>query len=164
MLTQDENDLLTRVGPGTPAGNLLRRYWHVAAAACELSEEHPIKPVRMFGEDLVLFRMPPKPGEREPSYGLVGERCPHRLTSFKFGLVDCEGIRCIYHGWKFAPNGACLEMPAEDPGSTFKDRMQHRAYPVKKLAGLLFAYLGPCRRPSCRAGTCSRARTAGAGA
>ena len=147
MLTQDENDLLTRVGPGTPAGNLLRRYWHVAAAACELSEEHPIKPVRMFGEDLVLFRMPPKPGEREPSYGLVGERCPHRLTSFKFGLVDCEGIRCIYHGWKFAPNGACLEMPAEDPGSTFKDRMQHRAYPVKKLAGLLFAYLGPLPAP-----------------
>jgi len=147
MLTQAENEMLTRVGAKTPAGELLRRYWHVAAAACELSEEKPLKQVRMLGEDLVLFRMPPQPGGSTPSYGLVAERCPHRLTSFKYGLVDCEGIRCIYHGWKFAPNGACLEMPAEDPASTFKERMTHRAYPVKKLAGLLFAYLGPLPAP-----------------
>jgi 5,5'-dehydrodivanillate O-demethylase len=147
MLTQEENERLTRVGPGTPAGELLRRYWHVAGAACELTAEKPIKPVRMFGEDLVLFRMPPGPGQTEPTYGLVGERCPHRLTSFEIGVVDCEGIRCVYHGWKFAPDGRCLEMPAEDPGSTFKDRMRHRAYPVQKLAGLLFAYLGPLPAP-----------------
>jgi 5,5'-dehydrodivanillate O-demethylase oxygenase subunit len=147
MLTQAENEMLTRVGPGTPAGELLRRYWHVAAAACELSEAKPLKRVRMFGEDLVLFRMPPRPGESETRYGLVGERCPHRLTSFKHGVVDCEGIRCIYHGWKFAPDGACIDMPAEEPGSTYKDRLRHRAYPVKKLAGLLFAYLGPAPAP-----------------
>jgi 5,5'-dehydrodivanillate O-demethylase len=122
---------------------MLRRYWHVAAAACELTEESPVKPVRLLGEDLILFRMPARDGEPEPRYGLVEERCPHRLASLKYGMVDCEGIRCIYHGWKFAPDGACLEQPAEGPGSTFKDRIRHRAYPVQKLAGLLFAYLGP---------------------
>lgn len=143
MLTQAENDALTRVGPGTPAGELLRRYWHVAAAASELTEESPVKPVRLLGEDLILFRMPPRPGESQPRYGLVEERCPHRLASFQYGLIDCEGIRCIYHGWKFAPDGRCLEQPAEGPQSTFKDRIRHRAYPVQKLAGLLFAYLGP---------------------
>jgi 5,5'-dehydrodivanillate O-demethylase len=146
MLTQAENETLTRVGPGTPAGELLRRYWHVAAAAVELTEERPIKPVRILGEDLILFRLPPKPGETEPSYGLVGDRCPHRGTSFKNGIVEADGIRCIYHGWKFAPNGACLEQPAEK-NSSFKDRITHRAYPVRKLSGLLFAYLGPLPAP-----------------
>jgi len=146
-LTQAENEMLTRVGPGTPAGELLRRYWHVAAAAVELSEEKPVKPVRMFGEDLVLFRMPPSPGQTEAAYGLVAERCPHRRASLKYGNVDCEGIRCIYHGWKFAADGTCLEQPAEGPGSTFKNRVQHVAYPVKKLGGLLFAYMGPLPAP-----------------
>jgi len=147
MLTKSENDALTRVGPGTPAGEMLRRYWHVAAAAVDLSAERPVKAIRLLGEDLVLFQMPPSPGEREPRYGLVGERCPHRLTSLAYGTVDCEGIRCIYHGWKFDPGGACLEQPAEGPQSTFKDRVHHRAYPVRKLAGLLFAYLGPLPAP-----------------
>jgi 5,5'-dehydrodivanillate O-demethylase oxygenase subunit len=143
MLTQSENEELTHVGPGTPAGNLLRRYWLVAAAAFEVTAEKPVKAVRMLGEDLVLFRMPPAPGETQPRFGLVGERCPHRLTSFKYGVVDCEGIRCIYHGWKFSADGTCLEQPPEGPKSTYKDRVRHRAYPVQKLAGLLFAYLGP---------------------
>jgi 5,5'-dehydrodivanillate O-demethylase oxygenase subunit len=143
MLTQAENDTLTRVGPGTPAGELLRRYWHVAAAACELTEEAPVKAIRLLGEDLVLFRMPPAPGASEARYGLVEEHCPHRLASFKHGLVDCEGIRCIYHGWKFSADGTCLEQPPEGPASSFKDRIRHRAYPVEKLAGLLFAYMGP---------------------
>jgi 5,5'-dehydrodivanillate O-demethylase len=143
MLTQAENDTLTRVGPGTPAGELLRRYWHVAAAACELSEEAPVKAVRLLGEDLILFRMPPAPGASEPRYGLVEEHCPHRLASFRHGLVDCEGIRCIYHGWKFSADGTCLEQPPEGPASSFKERVRHRAYPVEKLAGLLFAYMGP---------------------
>ena len=147
MLTQAENDTLTRVGPGTPAGELLRRYWHVAAAACELTEEAPVKSVRLLGEDLVLFRMPPAAGASEARYGLVEEHCPHRLASFKHGLVDCEGIRCIYHGWKFSADGTCLEQPPEGPASSFKDRVRHRAYPVEKLAGLLFAYLGPAPAP-----------------
>jgi 5,5'-dehydrodivanillate O-demethylase len=147
MLTQSENDTLTRVGPGTPGGELLRRYWHVAAAASELTDTAPVKAVRLLGEDLILFRMPPRPGEAEPSYGLVEERCPHRSASFIHGIVDCEGIRCIYHGWKFAADGTCLEQPAEGPDSTFKDRIRQRAYPVQKLAGLLFAYLGPAPVP-----------------
>jgi len=147
MLTQNENDVLTKVGRGTPAGELLRRYWLVAAAAFELTDEKPIKAVRMLGEDLVLFRMPLAPGEKHVRYGLVGERCPHRLTSFMNGVVDCEGIRCIYHGWKFAADGSCLEQPAEGKDSTFKDRVHHRAYPVQKLGGLLFAYLGPLPAP-----------------
>lgn len=147
MLTRAENDALTRVGPGQPAGELLRRYWHVVGTVSELGDETPVKPVRVLGEDLVLFRMPPAPGETEPRYGLVEERCPHRLASLKYGLVDCEGIRCVYHGWKFSAEGRCLEQPAEGPQSTFKDRIRQRAYPVQKLAGLLFAYLGPAPVP-----------------
>jgi len=147
VLTQAENETLTRVGPGTPAGELLRRYWHVAGAAVELSDEEPVKPVRMLGENLVLFRMPPAAGHTTPTYGLVGENCPHRSASFRHGLVDCEGIRCIYHGWKFAPSGACIEQPAESPNSTFRDRVHHTAYPVRKFGGLLFAYLGPLPAP-----------------
>jgi 5,5'-dehydrodivanillate O-demethylase oxygenase subunit len=147
MLTQAENEGLARVGRGTPAGELLRRYWHVAAASCELTQESPVKPVRILGEDLILFRMPPAPGQSQPRYGLVEERCPHRGASFKYGMVDCEGIRCIYHGWKFAADGTCLEQPPEGSQSSFKDRVRHRTYPVEKLAGLLFAYLGPAPAP-----------------
>ena len=95
MLTREENELLTRVGPGTPAGELLRRYWHPVAVAGELSEEKPIKAVKILGEELVVFQ------DRNGRYGLVGERCPHRSASLAFGRVDEEGIRCPYHGWKF---------------------------------------------------------------
>ena len=147
MLTQSENETLTRVGPGTPAGELLRRYWFVAGAAIELSEERPIKPVRILGEELVLFRMPPGPGESEPRYGLMADRCPHRRASLAVGLCESDGIRCIYHGWKFDASGACTEQPAEDAGSTFKDRIRQRAYPVQKLGGLLFTYMGPAPAP-----------------
>ena len=88
MLTQEENDFLTRVGPGTPAGQLLRRYWHAVAAAAELSEEKPKKRVRILGEDLVLYR---EPGGK---YGLVGEHCSHRGVSLYYGFVEDGGIRC----------------------------------------------------------------------
>jgi len=137
MLSREENAHLTQVGPGTPAGELLRRYWHPLAAAGELTEEKPIKAVRILGENLVVFR------DKKGRYGLVGERCPHRSASLAYGRVDEEGIRCPYHGWKFDRGGRCLEQPAEPPESTFKDRIRHRAYPVEKLAGLLYAYLGP---------------------
>jgi 5,5'-dehydrodivanillate O-demethylase len=137
MLSREENVSLTQVGPGTPAGELLRRYWHPVAVAGELTDEKPIKAVRILGEDLVVFR------DRKGIYGLVAERCPHRSASLAWGRVDDEGIRCRYHGWKFDRAGRCLEQPAEPAGSTFKDRIRHRAYPVQKLAGLLYAYLGP---------------------
>jgi 5,5'-dehydrodivanillate O-demethylase oxygenase subunit len=137
MLTRDENELLTRVGRGTPAGELLRRYWHPVAAAGELTEEEPIKAVKILGEELIVYR------DKKGLYGLVGEHCPHRLASLAFGRVDEEGIRCPYHGWKFDITGKCLEQPAEPPRSTFKDRIKHTAYPVEYLGGLLYAYLGP---------------------
>src|SRR5713226_2049985 len=137
MLTRDENELLTRVERGTPAGELLRRYWHPVAVAGELTEKEPIRAVKILGEELVFYR------DKKGRYGLVGEHCPHRLASLAFGRVDDEGIRCPYHGWKFDGTGKCLEQPAEPPGSTFKERIKHIAYPVEYLGGLLYAYLGP---------------------
>lgn len=146
-MTPEQNEELTRVDAGTPAGDMLRRYWHPVAAACELTADKPIKEVRALGENLILFRMPPEPGKSSPSYGLVAKHCPHRRASFKLGRVDQEGIRCPYHGWKFNAAGRCLEQPAEPANSTLKDRIHHTAYPVQKLAGLLFAYMGPSPTP-----------------
>ena len=136
MLTREENDLLTRVGRGTPGGELLRRYWHVVAASGELTEDKPIKPVKLLGEDLVAYK------DKHGRYGLVGEQCPHRMASLAFGRVDEEGIRCPYHGWKFDSAGNCLEQPAEPPERAFKEKIRHKAYPIEKLGGLLFGYLG----------------------
>jgi 5,5'-dehydrodivanillate O-demethylase len=147
MLTREENEILTRVGPGTPAGNLLRRYWHPVLVAGELTEQAPTKRVRILGEDLVVYRMPPRPGETEPRYGLVEEQCQHRFASLAFGRVDCEGIRCPYHGWKYDPAGHCIEQPAEPANSHYKDEIRQTSYPVQKLAGLLFAYMGPQPAP-----------------
>jgi 5,5'-dehydrodivanillate O-demethylase len=141
MLSREENEFLTRVGPGTPAGELLRRYWHPVAVAGELTEEKPIKAVKILDEELVVFR------DKTGRYGLVGEHCPHRSASLAFGRVDQEGIRCPYHGWKFDGAGKCLEQPAEPEGSTFKERTRHRAYLLEKLGGLLFAYMGPEPKP-----------------
>ncbi len=143
MLSKEENDMLTRVGPGTPAGTLLRRYWHPVAVAGELTEEKPIKAVKLLGEKLVVFRLPPHAGESSPRYGLMAEQCRHRSASLAYGRLDAEGIRCPYHGWKYDVKGRCLEQPAEPPESTYKDEIKQPAYPVQKLAGLLFAYLGP---------------------
>jgi 5,5'-dehydrodivanillate O-demethylase oxygenase subunit len=141
MLTREENELLTRVGRGTPCGELLRRYWHPVAAAGELTQEKPIKAVKILGEELVVYR------DKRGQHGLVGEHCPHRLASLAYGRVDDEGIRCPYHGWKFDSAGKCLEQPAEPANSTFKDRIKHVAYPVEILGGLIFAYFGPEPQP-----------------
>jgi 5,5'-dehydrodivanillate O-demethylase len=137
MLTPEENELLTRVGPGTPVGELLRRYWHVVAAASEITEQKPKKKVRLLGEDLLLYR------DRTGNYGLVAEHCAHRGASLYYGFVEEDGIRCAYHGWKYDASGRCLEQPFESPEAGFKDKISQPAYPVEKLGGLLFAYLGP---------------------
>ena len=137
MLSQEENEWLARVGPRTPAGQLLRRYWHVVGAASELSDGKPKKRVKVLGEDLVLF------GDRRGTYGLVGEHCSHRGASLYYGFVEEDGIRCAYHGWKYDPCGKCLEQPFESPETGFKEKISHPAYPVAKLSGLLFAYMGP---------------------
>ncbi len=142
MLTKEQNERLTRVGPGTPAGDLLRRYWQPVAAAVELTEDKPIKKIRLLGENLVLYR------DTSGRYGLVGEQCPHRMASLAYGQVDEDGIRCPYHGWKFDCTGQCIETPAEAADATLKDAVQHTAYPVRKLGGMLFAYMGPGEAPA----------------
>jgi 5,5'-dehydrodivanillate O-demethylase len=147
MLSQAENETLTRVGPGTPAGELLRRYWHPVAVAAELCEVNPTKAVTVLGEKLVVFRLPPGPGESQPRYGLMEEQCQHRLASLAYGNVDSEGIRCPYHGWKYDLAGNCVEQPAEPPESHYKYEIHQPAYPVQKLAGLLWAYMGPAPAP-----------------
>ena len=137
MLTQDENNLLTRVGPGTPCGELLRRYWHALAPAAELTEAQAKKRVRILGEDLLLYR------DHSGKYGLVAEHCSHRGASLYYGFIEADGIRCPYHGWKYDACGKCLEQPFENPAAGFKEKIRHPAYPVENLGGMLFAYLGP---------------------
>src|SRR5271170_6890092 len=102
MLSKDENERLSRIGPGTPAGALQRRYWHVVAAVDELAERWT-KRVRLLGEDLVLFR------DRSGKFGLIAEQCPHRRASFAYGIPQAGGIRCPYHGWQFDGSGRCID-------------------------------------------------------
>lgn len=136
MLSAERQETLTRVGRGTPMGELLRRYWFPVAATCEL-RQRPIKAVRLLGEQLVLFR------DASGRLGLLDEQCPHRGTSLAYGIIDEEGIRCPYHGWKFDGSGRCLELPAEPADTSLNQRVKARAYPVEELGGLVFAYLGP---------------------
>lgn len=140
MLTAEENELLTRVGPGTRMGALLRRYWHPVAAISELGDRWTMR-VRVLGEDLVLYR------DRSGAYGLIAEFCPHRRASLAYGIPETDGLRCPYHGWKFDGTGQCIEQPNEPEGSTFKDRITTAAYPVQILGGLAWAYLGPQPAP-----------------
>ncbi len=137
MLATELNEKLTRVGPGTPGGELLRRYWQPIAAVAELTRGKPTKKIRLLGEDLVLYR------DSSGKLGLIEERCPHRRVSMVYGIPEPEGLRCPYHGWLFDGKGTCLEQPAEPPESTFKDRVKVAGYPVQELGGLVFAYLGP---------------------
>lgn len=133
------NERLTRVGPGSPMGDLLRRYWHPIGTVPDLDEE-PVRKVRLFGEDLTLYRS--VAGE----YGLIGDRCPHRCVAMEYGIPDDRGLRCPYHGWLFDKNGSCLEQPFEDrtnPNSRHKEKVSIKAYPVQELGELVFAYMGP---------------------
>ena len=140
MLTEAENARLTEVGAGTPAGNLLRRYWYPVAAVDEMAERWT-KRVRLLGEDLVLFR------DRRGRFGLVAEACPHRRASLAYGIPTREGLRCPYHGWEFDGSGRCIDQPNEPAGSSFKDKIATAGYPVEALGGMLFAYLGPAPAP-----------------
>ena len=126
---------LTRVGPGTPAGEYLRRFWQPVGFARELGEV-PLR-VRIMGEDLVLFR------DGSGREGLLQLHCAHRGTSLEYGLIAERGIRCCYHGWRFDVDGRILETPGEPAASTLKDRLCQGAYPVHEFAGLVFAYMGP---------------------
>ena len=130
-----ENELITHVGPGTPGGEMMRRYWHPVGFAGEL-KGRPLRR-RLLGEDLVLFR------DDQGKLGLLTLRCPHRGTSLEFGHIEDGGLRCCYHGWLFNTDGKILQMPGEPPDSTYKERLKQKAYRLEELAGMLFAYLGP---------------------
>ncbi len=129
---------LTRVGPGTPCGELMRRYWQPVCLSADLSDLP--RRIRILGEDLVAFR----DGQGRP--GLLFFRCSHRGTSLEYGRVERDGLRCCYHGWLYDVEGRILDMPLEPPDSTVKDHLWHPAYPVREYGGLLFAYMGPLEK------------------
>ncbi len=138
MLSQEVNDRYTRVGPGTPTGELMRRYWHPIAAKAEL-DDRPTKSVRILGEDLVLYK------DRSGTYGLIDRLCPHRRVDLSYGIPEEQGLRCMYHGWMYDETGQCIEQPFEEtvhPDGRFKEKVKIRAYPVKALGGLLFTWAG----------------------
>lgn len=137
MTTREENALLTQTGPGTPGGALMRRYWHPIALSSELPQGGAPQPIRLFSEDLVLFR------DEQGRVGLLGILCPHRCADLSYGRLEDGGLRCLYHGWLFDVAGRCLEQPAEPPESKYKDEIRHLAYPVIERAGMIFAYMGP---------------------
>lgn len=143
-----QNELITRVGPGTPGGELLRRYWHPVALLDEFEPRldpamatRPLKAVRLLGQDLILWR------DNGGTYSLMDRDCPHRGADLKYARHEGDGVRCPFHGWKFAADGRCTETPAEPSingvGSTLCQRVRQRSYPLRTAAGTLFAYLGP---------------------
>src|SRR5580698_3009459 len=138
MLSREQNELLTRVGPGTAMGRTMRSYWMPALLSSELPEPdgNPVR-VRLLGEKLVSFR------DSNGQIGLLDELCPHRLASLFFGRNEECGLRCIYHGWKFDVSGQCTEMMNEPPDNDFFHKVRATAYPTVELGGVVWAYLGP---------------------
>ena len=138
MLTPEENEKLTRVGPETPGGKLLRRYWLPACLSSELPDKDgaPLR-VRLLGEDLIVFR------DTEGNVGLVDAYCPHRRAPLFFGRNEECGIRCVYHGWKFDKNGDCVDMPSEPAGTTLQAKVKILAYPTFEKGGIVWTYMGP---------------------
>jgi phthalate 4,5-dioxygenase len=140
MLSREDNELLARVGPGTPMGALFRRHWLPFLRADELAADAPPRRVRLLGECLVGFR------DSAGRPGLLGEHCPHRRASLYYGRNEEGGLRCAYHGWKFDVAGRCLDMPSEPAGSNFRHKVRAESYPVLERGGLLWAYLGPAEK------------------
>jgi 5,5'-dehydrodivanillate O-demethylase len=139
MLSPELNERLTRVGPDTPCGELMRRYWIPIAPSAQLLE-NPVRKVRFLGEDLVLYR------DRSGGLGLIGDRCLHRRVDMQYGIPDECGLRCPYHGWLYDETGTCTERPLEaQPRRTIPQKL--KGYPVRELGGLVFAYMGPLPAP-----------------
>ena len=138
MLNQTDNDRLTRVGPGTPAGELFRRYWQPALLASEVTEPDgaPVR-VRLLGEDLLAFR------DTEGRIGLVDAYCPHRRAPMFYGRNEECGLRCVYHGWKFDVDGNCTDLPSEPADSPMKAKAKITSYPTVERGGIVWAYMGP---------------------
>jgi phthalate 4,5-dioxygenase oxygenase subunit len=142
MLSKEQNELVGKVGPGTPMGELMRQYWIPALTSSELSERdgRPLR-LRLLGEDLVAFR------DSEGKVGIFANNCPHRGASLFFGRNEESGLRCVYHGWKFDVSGRCVEMPNEPPESNFKDKVRAVAYPAQERGSVVWVYMGPRQTP-----------------
>ncbi|MFM9967416.1 MAG: Rieske 2Fe-2S domain-containing protein [Burkholderiales bacterium] len=142
-MKQEENELLTRVGAGTPMGELFRQYWLPALTREDLPDAggDPMR-IRLLGENLIAFR------DSQGKVGLVSEFCPHRTASLFFARNEQEpGLRCVYHGWKFDRHGNCLETPNERPESTLKSRIRIAAYPCAERNNIIWTYMGPLASP-----------------
>src|SRR3954453_19179158 len=142
MMSQEQNDLITRTGPKHPCGQLMRKYWQPAALVDELQGERPVRSVKVLGENLVLFR-----GENG-RYGLIDRHCAHRGADLAFGRLENGGLRCAFHGWLFDASGQCIETPAEPKDSNLCKGIRQRAYPVVEKSGILWAYLGEGEPPA----------------
>ena len=138
MLTKQDNEFLTRVGPGTPMGTLMREYWIPALLSAELAEPDgaPYR-LRLLCEDLIAFRT------TSGGVGVMQNACPHRGASMFFGRNEEDGLRCVYHGWKFDVTGACVDMPNEPAESNFKHKIKATAYPTRERNGVVWVYMGP---------------------
>jgi phthalate 4,5-dioxygenase oxygenase subunit len=141
-MTHEENELLTRVGPGTPLGTLFREYWHPVLLSSELpSPDCDQLRIRVMGEDLIAFR------DTAGRVGILDERCPHRRASLFFGRNEEGGIRCAYHGWKFDVDGRCLDVPNEPPPCRIKDKIRQKSYRTREAGGAIWVYMGTRENP-----------------
>ena len=136
MLTVEQNEEMTRVGPGTRMGELLRRYWYPIAFEQDF-DTRPSKTVRLLGENWTLYKTP------SGKYGIIGEACPHRRASLTYGIVHEDGIRCGYHGWKYDFDGQCVEQPAENDNTTFREKIKAKAGSAQTMGGMVWVYVGP---------------------
>jgi len=141
MLSREENELITRTGPGTPMGNVMRRYWMPILLERELSEPdgEPVR-VQVLGERLVAFR------DTDGKIGLIDEFCPHRRVSLWLGRNEECGLRCVYHGWKFDVNGTCVDMMNEPGENSFADKVRTTSYPTLEQGGIIWTYMGPAEK------------------
>ncbi|WP_328916379.1 MULTISPECIES: Rieske 2Fe-2S domain-containing protein [unclassified Streptomyces] len=142
MLSEENNELLTRTGPGTPGGRLLRQYWQPIALGSEVGagSADPV-PLTVMSEELVLFR------DEHGELGLLGRHCPHRGADLSYGRIEDGGLRCIYHGWLWERGGRCLQQPGEPAGSRLFERVRNTSYPVREAGGLVFAFMGEGEPP-----------------
>ena len=141
MISNAENQLLTQTNPGTPAGELLRRYWQPVALASELPIGGAPLAIKILGEDLALFR------DDQGRIGLLGIHCSHRGTDLSYGRIEDGGLRCLYHGWLYDIHGRCLEQPGEPGCGVNRDAIRHLAYPCSEHGGIIFTYMGPGEPP-----------------
>ena len=136
MLSKANNDLVAQTGPGSPGGRLLRSYWQPVVGADEIPVGGAPLPVKIMGEELVLFR------DDQDRLGLIGLHCPHRGTDLSYGRVENGGLRCLYHGWLFDIEGKCLDQPAEPEDKKFCHKVRHTSYPVQERGGVIWTYMG----------------------